>query len=110
MKRGREFIRKEDLADIYSALQFFTRYYDNAEAEIKIVLQEIERVYHEEYPHEPMNPAYLHNRRGAGRKSKLSADDREKLRQMRRENRPAEEIAKELGVSRRYVYMILRGD
>lgn len=108
MKRGREFIRKEDLADIYSALQFFTRYYDNAEAEIQIVMAEIERVYHEEYPHEPMNPAYLHNRRGAGRKSKLTAEDREKLRQMRREKHSAEEIAAELGISKRYVFMLLR--
>lgn len=110
MKRGREFIRKEELADLYSALQFFTRYYDNAEAEIQIVMAEIERVYHEEYPGEPMNAGYLSNRRGAGRKSKLTDADREKLKRMRREKRPAEEIAKELGVSRRYVYMILRGN
>lgn len=110
MKRGREFIRKEELADLYSSLAFFTRYYDNAEAEIQTVMAEIERVYHEEYPGEPMNNEYLMNRRGAGRKSKLTAEDREKLRQMRREKHSADEIAKELGVSRRYVYMILRGN
>lgn len=108
MKRGREYIRKEELADLYSALKFFTRYYDNAEAEIQTVLSEIERVYHEEYPHEPMSTKYLENRRGAGRKSKLTAEDREKLRRMRREKHSAEEIARELGVSKRYVYMLLR--
>lgn len=108
MKRGREFIRKEELADLYSSLQFFTRYYDNAELEIQKVLSEIERVYHEEYPDEPMNPAYLSNRRGAGRKSKLTAEDREKLRRMRKEKHSAEEIAAELGISKRYVFMLLR--
>ena len=108
MKRVREYIRKEELADLYSALTFFTRYYDNAEAEIQTVLSEIERVYHEEYPHEPMSTKYLENRRGAGRKSKLTVEDREKLRRMRREKHSAEEIARELGVSKRYVYMLLR--
>ena len=110
MKRNRSYIRKEELADLYSALAFFTRIYDNAEAEIQVVMAEIERVYHEEYPHEPMNNEYLMNRRGAGRKSKLTAEDREKLLRMRREKRPVSEIANELGVTERYVYKLLRGD
>jgi len=108
MKRNRSYIRKEELADLYSALAFFTRIYDNAEAEIQVVMAEIERVYHEEYPHEPMSTKYLENRRGAGRKSKLSADDREKLLRMRTEKKPAPEIAHELGVSERYIYKLLR--
>jgi hypothetical protein len=109
MKRNRQYIRKEELADLYSALAFFTRIYDNAEAEIQTVMAEIERVYHEEYPYEPMNPKYLENRRGAGRKSRLSADDREKLLRMRKEKMPVPEIAHELGISERYIYILLRG-
>lgn len=63
---------------------------------------------HEEYPDEPMSTKYLENRRGAGRKSKLSAGDREKLLRMRKEKKPAPEIAHELGVSERYIYKLLR--
>lgn len=110
MKRGRAYIRKEELADLYQALQFFTGIYGNAEEEIKTVLAEIERVYHEEYPYEPMDTKYLMNRRGAGRKSKLSDADREKIRQMRREKHTVSEIAAALGVSERYIYKLLRGD
>ena len=58
--------RKEELADLYSSLAFFKRMYDNAEAEIQIVMAAIEKVYHEEYPKKPLNTKYLENHRERG--------------------------------------------
>lgn len=83
--------------------------YDNAEAEIQIVMAAIEKVYHEKYPKKPLNTKYLENHRGARRKSKLSADDREKLLRMQKKKMPTSETAHETGISERSIYKLLRG-
>ena len=109
MRRTRARIRMEELADIYSSLKYFTRYYDDAEEEIKTVLQAIEDTYKREYPDAELDDGFVfYNRRGAGRKSRLSPDDRKQIALLRKQGVPVEQIAKQYNLEVSYVYKIIR--
>ena len=109
MNRTRAKIRMEELADIYSSLKFFTKYYDDAENEVKTVLQAIEKTYRREYPDAELDDGFVfHNRRNAGRKSKLSPDDRKQIALLRKQGIPVDQIAERFNLEVSYVYKIIR--
>ena len=102
-------IRMEELADIYSSLKFFSQYYDDAENEVKTVLQAIEDTFKREFPDAELNDGFVfYNRRGAGRKSRLSPDDRKQIALLRKQGVPVEQIAKQYNLEVSYVYKIIR--
>lgn len=109
MRRTRARIRMEELADIYSSLKYFTKYYDDAENEVQTVLQAIEETYHREYPDAELTDGFVfYNRRNAGRKSKLSPDDRKEIMLLRKQGMPVDQIAKQYNLEISYVYKIIR--
>ena len=109
MRRTRARIRMEELADIYSSLKYYTKYYDDAENEVQTVLQAIEETYRREYPDAELNDGFVfYNRRGAGRKSKLSPDDRKEILSLRKQGIPVDQIAERFNLEVSYVYKIIR--
>lgn len=109
MRRTRARIRMEELADIYSSLKYYTKYYDDAENEVQTVLQAIEDTYRREYPDAEFTDDFVfHNRRGAGRKSRLSPDDRKQIALLRKQGVPVEQIAEQYNLEISYVYKIIR--
>lgn len=102
-------IRMEELADIYSSLKYYAKYYDDAENEVQTVLQAIEDTYKREYPDAELDDGFVfYNRRNAGRKSKLSPDDRKEILSLRKQGIPAEQIAEQFNLEISYVYKIIR--
>ena len=102
-------IRMEELADIYSSLKYYAKYYDDAENEVQTVLQAIEDTYKREYPDAELDDGFVfYNRRNAGRKSKLSPDDRKQIALLRKQGVPVEQIAEQFNLEISYVYKIIR--
>lgn len=102
-------IRMEELADIYSSLKYFSKYYDDAENEVAVVLKAIEKTFKREYEDKELAEDFVfYNRRGAGRKSKLSPDDRKEILSLRKQGIPAEQIAERYNLEISYVYKIIR--
>lgn len=109
MRRTRARIRMEELADIYSSLKYYAKYYDDAENEVQTVLQAIEDTYRREYPDAELAEGFVfYNRRNAGRKSKLSPDDRKQIALLRKQGIPVDQIAERFNLEVSYVYKIIR--
>lgn len=102
-------IRMEELADIYSSLKYFSKYYDDAENEVDVVLKAIEATFKREFKDKELDEGFVfYNRRGAGRKSKLSADDRKQIALLRKQGIPVDQIAERFNLEISYVYKIIR--
>jgi hypothetical protein len=109
MRRTDTHIQREDLADLYSGLRYFSKYYDDAEDAVKTVMTAIRDVYIQEYGESPDDAdRYLRNRRGAGRKSTLHPEDIACMKRMRAEGISVKNIASEYGISTVHVYSLLR--
>jgi hypothetical protein len=52
----------------------------------------------------------IHNERGAGRKSKLTTEQIKKVKQLRNEGKSYGAISKEVGMSKAYVYKLIKKD
>ncbi len=109
MRRTDVHIQREEIADLYSSLRYFSRYYDDAEREVMAVMSALRDIYAREYGEDLDKAAQnLRNRRGAGRKSSLSPDDIATMKRMRAEGARVADIAQEYGLSKVYVYSLLR--
>lgn len=109
MRRSDTHIQKEELADLYSSLAYFTKFYDDAEDAVQTVMDAIKDIYVREYGESPDDAVkYLRNRRGAGRKSRLSPEDITTMKRMRAEGISVKDIASEYGISTVHVYSLLR--
>lgn len=95
------------LRELYAKLEYFSKYYNDAEKEIRIILSIIKEICGEECQISD-DISLFKNPRKAGRKWRLTNEEKNKMYQMINEKKSADEIAKEMKLSRWYVYKILK--
>ena len=108
------FMCKESFAHLYLSLRLYEDIYEDGYAEADAFLQILVQVFSEEHKEVlDSDNAYSilseeYNSRNAGRKPKLSDDDKEDIRQMKLNGKSIEEIASKYKISRRSVYYVCR--
>lgn len=103
------FITPQNLAELYTYLEFFVKYYDGFDQEAEVLMKGIREIYQEESnckdPDEALRE--LRNPRNAGRRKKYSELDIKKLRQMAK-GKSIREISEMTGIPRSTVQRMLR--
>lgn len=98
----------KEFGDLYACLMCFYRTYAIEEEAVKHVLDVVAYAYSTEYEaDDPDAISRLRNLRGAGRNSKFTEEDRQKVKELAKAKLSVREIAEKTGISKSTVQRML---
>ena len=102
---------EHDLGELYTYLELFRKVYGGYDTEVHSLMSAILDIYMDEYRHKNADAALreLRNPRGAGRKTSVSDDSRERIRELRGLGLSIRKISAKTGIPRSTVQRILSG-